>query len=166
MKLQEIEGILNFVGKSSNFFDDYELMGRTDLFCRNPELINTHTGIVIQNAKGDRCVKAEVSLRSFLNLKAYFDTKTYDIPTIHDLCNSINSFYDIETVAGVVTGFFSGLYSTCLILVKDGRFFISSAQLTDVICLQSTKNIPLYMRRSIIDTYGFSTRISVADLFK
>jgi len=151
----EVEGLLNYLGKSKNFFEEYETLKNTKMFCDevNPKEYKFGLICYFKNIK-EKALKVDLSPRSYFNMKYFLDVHTKYVSPTHNLFTSVCNFSDINIVAAVVPLYDNGHFVTFIIFEKDGQYLCSDCVLTDAICIMQVNEFPLYVHQDLVYKLG------------
>jgi len=151
IQLKDINGILNYLSKSEDFFKEYIEANKSYGYSMPMLYGGMKCGLIIETNE-NKSLDIDISIRSYLNLKVFSDKQTRQIPTSQTLFNIISNFYNVNIVLFFIEKEERGIYFTHVILEKDSNIFCSNVFISDAVCMSKTMHIPIYINRKIIET--------------
>jgi len=155
----EVKGLLNFVGQSSNFFEEYDVVDNVRLFCSDRDINDLKFGIFCSFKNSKNTLKVDVSSRSYYNMKFFLDKHTKYIPHAHKLFNILVNFGKIKIVAAIVTSYDKGHFITYMIFENDGKFLCTDCFFTDAVCIMQSCDFPIYVHQEIVYFLGTDSEL-------
>lgn len=158
-ELKKYEGIFNYVGFSSNFFEEYEPLVNLRVYCDDREIENKKFVVILffKNEE-DKALNIKLSSKSYFNIKYFIDSHTQYIPSSHKLFNIFTNFTNTKILAGIVPGYDSEHYLSYLLLNINGKFICTDCYLTDILCITQSIEFPVFFHQELIYKLGTSIK--------
>jgi bifunctional DNase/RNase len=159
IEIGSIKGLMNFLGRSKDFQGEYYTLKRVNLYTNQLNPKDTVYGVVcsfIENR--DICLKINISLRSYLNIKNYLDThlKKGSVFSCFDLMGTISNHYQLNFISAIVYQYENGHFKTCIVMEKDENFLSADIYFSDVICIIQKMKMPIFINKEIVHHFGIS----------
>ena len=158
LKTNEYNGVLSLLGVCNDFNNDYCESRMINLTVQQQK----DTGVVLGSFshKTKNCIPAKTSIASFLVLKSMVDKETHlsygDNQGLHKIVNSIFSFFENEPILGFCDQYIKeqDLLFANIVFKRGNDYLCSEIGLGDLLCLSIELNMPVFIKKEIIDKYG------------
>jgi len=159
-KFDEVCGILNFVS-CSDFIEEYAPLDTADIIVSQEDMNGCMMSIRYlqsDNSLSDDTLAARISNISMMNLKVCMNKSnhSFKVSNIYEIFSESSNVFDNQVLIG-----FAGNYDKStkilgakVVLIKNNKIFCSDIKLADLICLNQTNDVPIYVKKELFKVFG------------
>jgi len=156
-KIEEMQGVVNASIGSEDFLKEYCLVDYIDLVIYEKIAGDFNSGVFLKtDVNNSKCVFIPLSAKSYLNFKFILENHLMHVFNSYSLINLISNFYDIEILGAFVVDCVDDFFESYIFIGKDGDYSCINIVISDVLCLNSMMEFPIYINKEIVRSRGLN----------